>query len=123
MKTVGLALLIPRRRASRRVRHDRSRGLSPPRIQRPPPARERADEDEQKQHQRRKLEGLIAERSPSFQCTRKTAPMRMGSWTRADEDVHLTTVEMWLREKNPHHPEETEGRWTELRWAVLLASA
>ncbi len=42
---------------------------------------------------------------------------------RADEDVHLTTVEQWLREKNPHHPEETEGRWTELRRAVLLASA
>jgi NADP-dependent 3-hydroxy acid dehydrogenase YdfG len=41
---------------------------------------------------------------------------------RADEDVHLTTVERWLREKNPHHPEETE-RWTELRRAVLLASA
>jgi hypothetical protein len=42
---------------------------------------------------------------------------------RADEDVHLTTVEMWLREKNPHHPEETDGRWTELRRAVLLAAA
>jgi hypothetical protein len=42
---------------------------------------------------------------------------------RADEDVHLTTVETWLREKNPHHPEETDGRWTELRRAVLLASA
>ena len=42
---------------------------------------------------------------------------------RADEDVHLTTVEKWLREENPHHPEETEGRWTELRRAVLLASA
>jgi len=42
---------------------------------------------------------------------------------RAEEDVHLTTVEKWLREKNPHHPEETEGRWTELRRAVLLASA
>lgn len=42
---------------------------------------------------------------------------------RADEDVHLTTVEEWLREKNPHHPEETDGRWTELRRAVLLASA
>jgi hypothetical protein len=42
---------------------------------------------------------------------------------RVDEDVHLTTVEKWLREKNPHHPEETEGRWTELRRAVLLASA
>ena len=40
---------------------------------------------------------------------------------RADEDVHLTTVEKWLREKNPHHPEETEGQWTELRRAVLLA--
>jgi hypothetical protein len=40
---------------------------------------------------------------------------------RADGDVHLTTVEKWLREKNPHHPEETEGRWTELRRAVLLA--
>ncbi|PSQ63648.1 MAG: hypothetical protein BRD25_04310 [Bacteroidetes bacterium QH_1_61_8] len=39
-----------------------------------------------------------------------------------DEDVHLTTVELWLREKNPHHPEETD-RWTELRRAVLLASA
>jgi len=42
---------------------------------------------------------------------------------RADGDVHLTTVEKWLREKNPYHPEETEGRWTELRRAVLLASA
>lgn len=42
---------------------------------------------------------------------------------RLDEDVHLTTVEKWLREKNPHHPEETEGRWTELRRAVLLAAA
>ncbi|WP_103026754.1 hypothetical protein [Salinibacter altiplanensis] len=41
----------------------------------------------------------------------------------ADEDVHVTTVEKWLREKNPHHPEETDGRWTELRRAVLLASA
>lgn len=40
---------------------------------------------------------------------------------RADEEVHLTTVEKWLREKNPHHPEETDGRWTELRRAVLLA--
>ncbi|WP_263784315.1 hypothetical protein [Salinibacter grassmerensis] len=42
---------------------------------------------------------------------------------RADEDVHLATVEKWLREKNPHHPEENDGRWTELRRAVLLASA
>ena len=42
---------------------------------------------------------------------------------RADGDVHLTTVEKWLRAKNPHHPEETDGRWTELRRAVLLASA
>lgn len=42
---------------------------------------------------------------------------------RAEEDVHLTTVEKWLREDNPHHPEETDGRWTELRRAVLLASA
>lgn len=42
---------------------------------------------------------------------------------RVDEDVHLTTVERWLREKNPHHPEATEGRWAELRRAVLLASA
>jgi len=42
---------------------------------------------------------------------------------RAEDDVHLTTVEMWLRDKNPHHPEATEGRWTELRRAVLLASA
>lgn len=42
---------------------------------------------------------------------------------RAEEDMHLTTVEKWLRQKNPHHPEETEGRWTELRRAVLLASA
>lgn len=41
---------------------------------------------------------------------------------RADEDVHLTTVEKWLRDKNPHHPEETDGRWAELRRAVLLAS-
>lgn len=40
---------------------------------------------------------------------------------RAEEDVHLTTVEKWLREENPHHPEATEGRWTELRRAVLLA--
>lgn len=42
---------------------------------------------------------------------------------RLDDDVHLTTVEKWLREKNPHHPEEAEGRWTELRRAVLLAAA
>jgi hypothetical protein len=42
---------------------------------------------------------------------------------RADEDVHLTTVERWLRDENPHHPEATEGQWTELRRAVLLASA
>jgi hypothetical protein len=42
---------------------------------------------------------------------------------RLDEDVHLTTVEKWLRQENPHHPEETDGRWTELRRAVLLASA
>ncbi len=42
---------------------------------------------------------------------------------RAEEDVHLTTVEKWLREENPHHPEATDGRWTELRRAVLLASA
>lgn len=42
---------------------------------------------------------------------------------RVDEDVHLTTVEKWLRAENPHHSEETEGRWTELRRAVLLASA
>ena len=42
---------------------------------------------------------------------------------RAEEDVHLTTVETWLREKNPHHPKETDGRWAELRRAVLLASA
>ncbi|MFB6279745.1 MAG: hypothetical protein ABEK75_09595 [Salinibacter sp.] len=42
---------------------------------------------------------------------------------RLEDEVHLTTVEMWLREKNPHHPEDTEGRWTELRRAVLLAAA
>jgi hypothetical protein len=42
---------------------------------------------------------------------------------RAEGDVHLTTVERWLREENPHHPEATDGRWTELRRAVLLASA
>jgi len=44
---------------------------------------------------------------------------------RAEEDVHLTTVEKWLREKNPHYPDgrDAEGRWTTLRRAVLLASA
>ena len=42
---------------------------------------------------------------------------------RAAEGGHLTTVERWLREENPHHPEATEGQWTELRRAVLLASA
>lgn len=42
---------------------------------------------------------------------------------RVDDDVHLTTVEKWLREKNPHHPEQTEGQWTELRRAVLLAAS
>lgn len=54
---------------------------------------------------------------------------------RVEDDVHLTTVEKWLRTKNPHHPAETEGaspgttssirsgRWTDLRRAVLLASA
>lgn len=41
---------------------------------------------------------------------------------RAADDVHVTTVEKWLRQKNPHHPEATEGQWTELRRAVLLAS-
>ena len=74
---------VLRRLALRGSRYDRSRCPSPPRIQRPPSAPERAHEDEQKQHQRRELEGLIAERSPSFQCTRKTAPMRMGSWMSA----------------------------------------
>ena len=42
---------------------------------------------------------------------------------RADEDLHLTTVEKWLRQENPHHPEETEAGWAELRRAVLLAAA
>lgn len=42
---------------------------------------------------------------------------------RLDEDVHLTTVERWLRDENPHHPAATDGQWTELRRAVLLASA
>ena len=42
---------------------------------------------------------------------------------RADDDLHLTTVEKWLRQENPHHPEETEDSWTELRRAVLLARA
>ena len=37
--------------------------------------------------------------------------------------VDVDELPAWLREKNPHHPEETEGRWTELRRAVLLASA
>lgn len=41
---------------------------------------------------------------------------------RIDGDLHLSTVEKWLRQKNPHHPEEHEGSWTELRRAVLLAS-
>lgn len=42
---------------------------------------------------------------------------------RTEDDAHLTTVEKWLRAENPHHPEETDGRWTELRRAVLLAAA
>lgn len=42
---------------------------------------------------------------------------------RAEGDVHLTTVERWLRDENPHHPAATDGQWTELRRAVLLASA
>ena len=42
---------------------------------------------------------------------------------RADDDLHLTTVETWLRQENPHHPEETDDSWTELRRAVLLATA
>ena len=42
---------------------------------------------------------------------------------RADDDLHLTTVEKWLRQENPHHPEETEASWAELRRAVLLAAA
>ena len=37
--------------------------------------------------------------------------------------VHLTTVETWLCEKNPHHPGEADGSWTELRRAVLLAQS
>jgi len=42
---------------------------------------------------------------------------------RAEGDVHLTTVERWLCDENPHHPAATDGQWTELRRAVLLASA
>lgn len=42
---------------------------------------------------------------------------------RADDDLHLTTVEKWLRQENPHHPEETEAGWAELRRAVLLAAS
>ena len=42
---------------------------------------------------------------------------------RADDDLHLTTVEKWLRQENPHHPEETKAGWSELRRAVLLAAA
>jgi hypothetical protein len=42
---------------------------------------------------------------------------------RADKDLHLTTVEKWLRQENPHHPEETDAGWAELRRAVLLAAA
>lgn len=42
---------------------------------------------------------------------------------RVEGNVHLTTVEKWLRRENPHHPEETDGSWTELRRAVLLASS
>ncbi|MFP4228381.1 MAG: hypothetical protein ACLFTE_06095 [Salinivenus sp.] len=42
---------------------------------------------------------------------------------RADEDLHLTTVEKWLRHENPYHPEEGDERWPVLRRAVLLASA
>jgi NADP-dependent 3-hydroxy acid dehydrogenase YdfG len=42
---------------------------------------------------------------------------------RAEEDVYLSTVEKWLRQENPHHPEQSEGSWSELRRAVLLASS
>ncbi|PSQ96665.1 MAG: hypothetical protein BRD55_05130 [Bacteroidetes bacterium SW_9_63_38] len=42
---------------------------------------------------------------------------------RAEEDVHLTTVERWLRDENPHHPDASDGQWAVLRRAVLLASA
>ena len=120
MKTVGLALLIPRRRAPRGFRRDWGRRPSPLRVQRPLPAPKRADEDEQKQHQRRELEGLVGREKSLVPVYQENSPDEDG---KLDEDVHLTTVEMWLREKNPHHPEETEGRWMELRWAVLLASA
>jgi len=41
----------------------------------------------------------------------------------AEDDVYLSTVEKWLRQENPHHPEESEGSWSELRRAVLLAAA
>lgn len=41
---------------------------------------------------------------------------------RLDDNLHLSTVEKWLRQENPYHPEEEEGSWTELRRAVLLAS-
>lgn len=39
---------------------------------------------------------------------------------RADEN-HLTVVETWLTTKNPHHPGTTDGSWSDLRRAVLLA--
>ena len=42
---------------------------------------------------------------------------------RADDDLYVATVEKWLRDENPHHPDDAEAPWTTLRRAILLAAA
>lgn len=42
---------------------------------------------------------------------------------RAEADLHLTTVETWLRDENPHYPADAGDGWATLRRAVLLAAA
>ena len=69
---------VLRRLALRGSRYDRSRRSSPPRIQRPPPAPERAHEDEQKQHQRRELEGLVGREKSLVPVYQENSPDENG---------------------------------------------
>jgi hypothetical protein len=42
---------------------------------------------------------------------------------RADDDLYVATVEKWLRDENPHAPDDADVSWTTLRRAILLAAA
>ena len=42
---------------------------------------------------------------------------------RAPDDLYVATVEKWLRDENPHHPDDPDASWAAFRRAVLLAAA